>query len=265
MRRRLGASLPSIRRVLAAVGAVAAAAVLIALLNGPWLRVTDIAWAGERNTASSDLERLLGAGRGVSALVVDSDALEASLEALPAVAEAHVEVSLDGRVDATIIEHAPAFVWQTSSARFVGAASGTLFAIGAVSDPIAPELAGLPRIDDRRFGSRVMVVGDAIPAALLRIGLQLAELDPARLGSETTDIEVRLDDRHGYRIGSLAEGWEIALGVYGVNPRETEAEADLRLDRQVTAVRTLFASEPEDEVAWVDVRNPGKVYFRAKG
>ncbi len=33
----------------------------------------------------------------------------------------------------------------------------------------------------------------------------------------------------------------------------------------MTAVRTLFAEEPEDGIGWVDVRNPGKVYFRAKG
>jgi hypothetical protein len=53
--------------------------------------------------------------------------------------------------------------------------------------------------------------------------------------------------------------------VYGLDPRETAAEADARLERQVTAVRTLFASRPEAEIGWVDVRNPGKVYFRAKG
>jgi len=53
--------------------------------------------------------------------------------------------------------------------------------------------------------------------------------------------------------------------VYGLDPRETAAAASARLERQVTAVRTLFASRDETEIGWVDVRNPGKVYFRAKG
>ena len=57
----------------------------------------------------------------------------------------------------------------------------------------------------------------------------------------------------------------MALGVYGTDPRETSAEAAARLESQVTAVRTLFASRPEAGIGWVDVRNPGKVYFRAKG
>jgi hypothetical protein len=30
-------------------------------------------------------------------------------------------------------------------------------------------------------------------------------------------------------------------------------------------VRTLFSQEAEDGIGWVDARNPGKVYFRAKG
>jgi hypothetical protein len=38
-----------------------------------------------------------------------------------------------------------------------------------------------------------------------------------------------------------------------------------QIERQVSAVRTLFAAHPESTVSWVDARNPGKVYFRAKG
>ena len=76
---------------------------------------------------------------------------------------------------------------------------------------------------------------------------------------------MRLDDEYGFRLASDQPAWEVALGVYGLDPRETAADADARLERQVTAVRTLFATRPEAEIGWVDVRNPGKVYFRAKG
>jgi hypothetical protein len=76
---------------------------------------------------------------------------------------------------------------------------------------------------------------------------------------------VRLDDEYGFRLVAADQGWEAALGVFGLDPRETVAEAEERLERQVAAVRTLFAEHDESTLGWVDVRNPGKVYFRAKG
>jgi hypothetical protein len=30
-------------------------------------------------------------------------------------------------------------------------------------------------------------------------------------------------------------------------------------------VRTLLAGHPEAGLAWIDARNPGRVYFRARG
>ena len=113
--------------------------------------------------------------------------------------------------------------------------------------------------------ARLVTVGDVIPEALLRTALDVAAIDPARLGSLATALSVRLDDEYGFRIVDAEPGWEVALGVFGLDPRETPAEAASRLERQVTAVRTLFASQSEAEIGWVDVRNPGKVYFRAKG
>jgi hypothetical protein len=113
--------------------------------------------------------------------------------------------------------------------------------------------------------ARLVTVGDVIPEALLRTASDVAAIDPARLGSRATALSVRLDDEYGFRIVAAEPGWEVALGVFGLDPRESEAEAASRLERQVTAVRTLFASQAEAEIGWVDVRNPGKVYFRAKG
>jgi hypothetical protein len=76
---------------------------------------------------------------------------------------------------------------------------------------------------------------------------------------------VRLDDEFGFGLVAAEPGWEMALGVYGMDPNETASDATARLDRQVTAVRTLFATRSEIEIGWVDARNPGKVYFRDKG
>ena len=265
MRRRFSGRLPSLRRLLAGVGAVAAAAVLVALLSGPWLRVTDIAWAGQQYTDVDDLRDVLSPQRGTSVLAIDTAALRLQIERMPSVAQATVTASLTGELAATVEESPVAFVWETAAVRFLGAADGTIFASGRIDADPDPGLAALPHISDDRIVARLVTVGDVIPEALLRTALDVAAIDPARLGSRATALSVRLDDEFGFRIVATDPGWEVALGVFGLDPRETAAEAASRIERQVTAVRTLFASQTESEIGWVDVRNPGKVYFRAKG
>ena len=265
LRQRIGPRLPSFRRLLAGLGAAAAVAGLVALLGGPWLRVTEVTWAGEQFTARRDLQRVLERQRGTSVLAVDTRSLRERLERLPAVAEATVTASLPGRVEVTIVEREAAFVWQTSSARLLGATDGTLFAALPPDPTLDAGLAALPLISDTRTTSRLMRAGDRIPDAVLSTALRLADLDPAALGSTAVRLSIRIDDEFGFGLTASEPGWEMALGVYGMDPNETAAEAAARLERQVTAVRTLFASRPEAEIRWVDARNPGKVYFRAKG
>jgi hypothetical protein len=265
VRQRLARRLPSIRRLIAGVGAVAALAGLVALLNGPWLRVQHVTWDGDRYSDTAELASLLEGQRGASALVVDTRAIGDRLEALPAVADAMVAVSLSGRVTATLVEHEVAFVWETRSGRLLGADDGTIFAAIRGDAELAADLAAAPRITDDRRSSRLLTVGDSIPEALLETTLRILRIDPVTLGSRAERLTVRIDDEYGFRLASADPGWEIAFGVYGTDPRVTPAEAAARLERQVTAVRTLFAEEPEDGIGWVDVRNPGKVYFRAKG
>jgi cell division septal protein FtsQ len=264
-RQRFAGRLPSIRRLLAGLGAVASAAVIVALLSGPWLRVGQVSWSGERFTDAEDLERIVGPQRGASVLAVDTDAIVGRLERLPAVASATVDVSVFGTVEATVVEEAPAFVWETRSGRFIGAGDGTILAGGRHDDELPAELGSLPHVIDHRFAARLITIGDVLPSELVRIALRVAAVEPAVLGSAASRLVIRLDDEYGFRLVADDGAWEVALGVYGLDPRETPAEADARLERQVTAVRTLFATRPEAGIGWVDVRNPGKVYFRAKG
>lgn len=265
LRRRVPARLPSLGRVVAGLGVVVGVAALAALVTGPWLRVAEVTWDGARYTPPSSLESALEGERGRAVLAVDTGAARARLEGLPSVAEARVSASLTGSVTATISEPAPAFVWETSRARLIGAEDGTLFALLEHDAPVPDDLARLPAVQDERFEARLLAVGDRLPTALLRTAIALSRLDPAALGSEASRLSVAVDDDHGFRLRSEDPGWEVAFGVYGLDPRETAAAADARLERQVTAVRTLFATRPESEIGWVDVRNPGKVYFRAKG
>ena len=265
LRQRLAGRLPSLRRVATGLGAVAAVGAFLALLSGPWLRVTEVTWAGGHFTANRDLERLLDRQEGTSLLMLDTGALRERVEGLPAVASASVTARLPGQLEVAIVERAVAFVWETTSGRLLGADDGTLVAALSTDEALPSDLAPLPRIVDGRSTSRLMTPGDRIPDTVLRTALHLAELDPAALGSAAEEISVRIDDEFGFGLVSATPGWEMTFGVYGLDPHETAAAAATRLERQVTAVRTLFASRPEASISWVDARNPGKVYFRAKG
>jgi hypothetical protein len=258
----VSARLPSIRRVLAGFGAAALTAGLVALLSGPWLRVTELGWDGQSHTPVAELEEALTGALGTSALAVDTVALAARIHELPSVADATVAVSLTGRVTATVVEPEAAFVWETSRGRYLGALDGTLF-VPLAADAAAPR--GIPVVRDERVAGRVLGTGDVIDAALVGVALRLAGMDPEAMGSGARRLAVSVDDAHGFVLTSPEQEWRIAFGVYGLDPNESLAEADARLDRQVTAVRTLLATRAETDLAWVDVRNPGKVYFRAKG
>jgi POTRA domain, FtsQ-type len=265
LRRRLTGRLPSLRRVITAVGAVAMTAALAWLVAGPWLRVTEVTWSGERYTEARDLERLLDRQRGISLLALDTQTLRERLATLPAVAEARISTALSGRLEVTIVERDAAFVWETRTFLLLGAADGTLFAALPRGEPLPGELAGLPHVVDERSMARLMTTGDRVGAVVLDAALHLAELDPGALGSDARSVRVRINDEYGLELIADAPGWEMAFGTYGTDPNESAAEASARLERQVTAVRTLFATRAENEIGWVDARNPGKVYFRAKG
>jgi cell division protein FtsQ len=265
LRSRLAGRLPSLGRVLAGLGAAAGVAGLVALAGGPWLRVDDVGWDGGRFTPPAAVADVLDAERGRPVLAVDTAAARARLVALPSVADAQVTASLTGVVTASITEPVPAIVWETRRSRLVVDAAGTLFAVLDRDAEVPQALAAVPYVTDDRFEARLFAVGDRLPASLLRTALALASVDPVALGSTGGDFGLRLDDDFGFVLRSSSPEWEAAFGVFGLDPRETAAAADARLERQVTAMRTLFASRDEDEIGWVDVRNPGKVYFRAKG
>lgn len=233
----------------------------VALVNGPWLRAQRVAYAGQRYTTAATLDGILAAFRGAPLLAIDSAAITERLRGLPAVAEVQVEAVLPDELRVTIAEKEPAFTWITSAVRLVGAADGTLIDQLALDAELPPELAALPVVDDQRRQSRDLIVGDVIPAVELRAALRLIRLDPALLGSTSTGLSLRIDTEHGFILVSAAPAWQAAFGLYGLDPTGGGAPSDARLDQQVAAIRTLFATRSETSVSWVDARNPGKVYW----
>ena len=265
LRRRLALRLPRLGRVLAVLALLVVVGGLAALLNSPWLRVSGVAWAGERYTRDDDLETVLEAERGASVLMVDTASVARTLERLPAVAQARVEATLSGELQVSLVERTPTIVWQTPRGAFLAADDGTLFAVLPGPNALDDELAALPLVEDGRASARLTRVGDVVPSGLVETARRLAALDPAALGSTSARLTLRIDDQYGFMLVSGEPTWRIAFGVYGYDPDLTVEDIASRIDRQVAAVRTLFATEAEAAIAWVDARNPGKVYFRARG
>ena len=261
LRRRIRPRLWGGGRIVALFLFTVAIAGLVAGIYGPWMRVTALGHSGDAYTPSGTVQQILDEYRGQPILAVDRAGLRDRLAALPTVANAEVELRLPSELQVTITEKSPAFLWRTSRAVMVGARDGTIIAELPVGEELPHELRRLPSVDDDRFTSRLLAVGDALPAAELRVAMQLSALDPRQIGSRATALAVQVDYEMGFVLASSQPAWSAALGFYELDPREDQAAADARLDRQLAAIRTLFAARPERNVSWLDARNPGKVYW----
>jgi POTRA domain-containing FtsQ-type protein len=262
MRLRIRHSLPAPGRIAAGLLTAVLAGGLLALINGPWLRVANVAWAGERYTPTSQLQRALAALDGDALLTVDATGLARDLEQLPAVSTARVETVLPDTVRITIVEKVATFVWQTSAVRLLGVADGTLIGQVALGAQLPDDIAALPLIDDRRVESRNIIVGDRIDAATLAAALRLATIEPAALGSAAFGLGLRLTDDDGFLLVSAAPAWQADFGFYPEGESGQPGSFEERVESQVAAVRTLFSYEGEAAVGWVDVRDPRRVYWR---
>ena len=234
---------------------------LIVAVNGPWLRITTVAHAGQRYTSSFELGAIVDRYRGASLLTIDSRALREQLTSLPAVADATVAVTLPGELRVDISEKAPTFVWLTTAVQLIGAADGTVLAELPLDAELDGDLERLPTVNDERVTSRGWTVGDVLNEAEVRMALRLVALDPDLIGSRARQLSVSLDDQFGFLIASSQPEWRAAMGFYELDPREDRASADARMEEQLAAIRTLFSTRREGAVSWLDARNPGKVYW----
>ena len=261
LRRRLRPRLRGGGRIVALFLFTLAIAGLVAGIYGPWMRVTALGHTGDAYTPADSVQEILDEYRGQPILAVDRAGLRDRLAALPTVAGAEVELRLPDELQVAITEKAPAFLWRTSRAIMVGARDGTIISEQPVDEELPHELGRLPSVDDGRFQSRLLAVGDAVPSAELRVAMRLSALDPSLIASRATALAVQVDYQMGFVLESSQPAWSAALGFYQLDPREDQAAADARLDQQLAAIRTLFTARPERNVSWLDARNPGKVYW----
>jgi hypothetical protein len=234
---------------------------LVALVNGPWLRITSVSHLGSRYTSPGALDDIVGSYRGTSVLGVDTAGLLARVRQLPAVAEARVDTALPGTLTLTISEKKPAFIWRTASAQLVAASDGSIIDSRSLSEVLTGELHRLPLIVDDRPRTQTPKPGDVLPPADVRTAERLLALDPKVIGSKSRHLDVSVDREYGFILQSSSPPWRAALGYYELDPQEDRVSADARLDQQLAAIRTLFAARREWAVSWLDARNPGKVYW----
>jgi hypothetical protein len=235
------------------------------LVAGPWLRIRAITYQGADWTPREDLDRVTLPLLGRSALTVDGAATAEELAELPGVESASVDIGLFGRAEVSLIEGEAVAVWLTDAARLLVAEDGTVVGIQARDATGEGSIADLPVIDDVRASSHDLSVGDRIARLDVDAALLLADLDPDRLGSQAAFLNISLDGTYGFILSSPQAGWQAALGYYGLDPADTPEVVAARVASQASGIRTLFASHPEASVAWIDARNPGRVYFRARG
>jgi hypothetical protein len=108
-------------------------------------------------------------------------------------------------------------------------------------------------------------MGDQLPMDELEAARALAALQPNRVGSSSSLLRLSIDATYGFILSSPQAGWQAAFGYYAADPLASLGTIDARIGAQASGIRTLFSEHPEAGVAWIDARNPGRVYFRARG
>lgn len=252
-------------RITASVLCLALLAGTAWLAAGPWLRIRAVTYAGADWTGRDALDAVTDPMHGRSLLLVDTRATAEALGTLPGVQAANVDISPFGDVRVSLVEADAVARWRTDAAQLLVAEDGTVVGVLALDATAGAALAALPVVEDRREGSHDLSVGDQLATDEVTAALLVSGLTPAQLGSQAAVLTVAFDETFGFVVTAPQAGWQAAFGFYGVDPNDTPDVMRARLQSQASGVRTLFASHPEASLAWIDARNPGRVYFRARG
>ena len=217
-----------------------AAGFLFTLVTGPTafgLSRTDLpelAW-----TDSTAIETALALPDGGNVFGLDTEPLEAALEALPGVASADVTVALpDAAVVVVIEERTAILAWEVGNRRYIADATGTIF---AEVDPDAVLPDGVAVVHDQRLESvGAFAIGGHIAPVDLDVATRLGSLGPDDIGSTASALRVAVTDVDGYVV-STPRGWDAVFGFYSPATRPTDMIAG-----QVRLLKSLLEGrEPE--------------------
>ncbi len=112
--------------------------------------------------------------------------------------------------------------------------------------PAAAGAVHLPVVHDRRASSDDLRLGSRVDTISLDAGYRIANLSPPDVGSTAGNLQVAVDDEHGFTLGAPALGWVAEFGFYTESLRKVTVIPD-----QVRSLRSVLAWAGEDHVAWV--------------
>jgi cell division protein FtsQ len=281
-------SRPSPVRAAALLAILAAILALDGLTTTTALAIQRIEVSPLQWTSRDEVVRLLGAEPGGNAFSLATTGLAARIEALPAVAAAHVEVVLPDTLIVTVTERAPILAWRIAAVTYLVDRDGRLFAIagsppggvapsaGATSPSAAaalpsagvasasagvaspsgaaasPSQEALPMVLDQRAGSpAILGLGATLDATDLDAATRLASLTPEDIGSRAPGLLVRITDGDGFVLTTNPGSWSAIFGPYSPILRTPDL-----IPGQVRLLRSLLAGR-EDQVQRVVLADAG--------
>ncbi len=226
------------------------------------VRTTDV--SGVVLTSNAAVQAALAlASPAPNAFTLQTDGLQASLEAIPSIARADVRVILPGTLRVHVIERVPILAWRTADALLLVDQDGLVIADAAAADASAGArtlAAGLPTVDDERAASvppggavgevePLPAVGDQLGALEMDVATRLLSLHPADVGSSASALQVALDDQDGWTVRpALGQSWTAIFGFYSPTlrppdlvPEQTRLLRGLLEGREARLLRIVLA------------------------
>jgi hypothetical protein len=171
----------------------------------------------------------------------------ASLREMPEVRDARMSVSLPATVDVVVQEREPIFAWTDDRETWLVDREGVFVARAAnariATKPGTGAGAALPTVKDQRLSEEPVGLGQRLDPIDLAVMTQLLALDPERIDSEATELELRVDEGFGYVLRSPELGWQARFGHY----TPTLFRPD-RIPLQVQCLATLLEAFEDDLV-----------------
>lgn len=186
-----------------------------------------------RWTTADALIGAVSTAAGTNLFRIQTGPIEDRLRMLPAVANAHVSVSLPDTLVVEIQEREGIVTWRVGDSMFLVDRDGVILAaLGAD----AAATSDLPRIADSRPGSSSLIVGSVLDQVDLDAATRLASLTPADVGSRAASLVITVTEANGFVVGTVPRSWVAIFGLYTPSLR-----MPAMIPGQVRLLRSLLA------------------------
>lgn len=199
------------------------------------IALSELRYTGEGLVQSTMAPWLQGS---TNVFALPATRIERALAGLPAVAEAEVAVVLPDRLDVSLVERVPVFIWRNAGSDYLVDESGVLLREVLPTEALP---ADLPLVDDRRALPEPSAPGDVLQAVDLQAVLKLGAVDPELLDSSAQWLGLTVEQDDGYVLTAEPAGWRAVFGHYTPTLRPPDM-----IDRQVQCLRSLLAAGEHD-------------------